>query len=192
MTLVRLAAAILALLAVAACGPREDFSEAPEALGDFRLGFAVVVTDNMQKVPISRDASGDEWKAALQKALDDRFRRFEGGKLYNIGVAVDGYALAPPGIPIVASPKSILVVSVAVFDDAAGEMLNEDGKGKQITAFEESSGDTMIGSGLTKTKEEQMESLAFVAAKKVEEFLRANPTWFGLPPPRRGAEPTDG
>lgn len=190
MTLLRLAAAILALGVIAACGPREDFSQPPATLGNFQLGFAVVVTDNMQKVPISREASGEEWKAALQKALDDRFGRFEGGKLFNIGVAVDGYALAPPGIPIVASPKSILVVSVAVFDDAAAEMMNEGGKGKQITAFEETSGDTLIGSGLTKTKEEQMESLAFVAAKKIEDFLRENPTWFGLPPPRRGADPT--
>ncbi|QYK42484.1 MAG: hypothetical protein KF887_05020 [Paracoccaceae bacterium] len=177
----RLLVAVLGLTLVTGCA-RDDLNDPPANLGDFRLGLAVVVTDNMQKVPISREATGEEWQAALDKALRDRFGRYEGDRFYNIGVTVDGYALAPPGVPIVASPKSILVATVAVFDDAKGEMLNEDRKGHQITAFEETSGGTIVGSGLTKTKEEQMESLAFVAVRRIEEYLLANPEWFGLPP----------
>lgn len=176
----------LSLAVVAACG-RNDLDEPPVELGNFRLGLNIVVTQNMQKVPISREATGEEWEAALKKAVQDRFGRYEGDKFFNIGVAVEGYALAPPGIPIVASPRSILVVSVSVFDDAAGKMLNEGGKGKQITAFEQSGGDTFIGSGLTRTKEEQMASLAFSAAREIESYLRANPEWFGLPPGARDA-----
>lgn len=177
----------LSLGLVAACG-RDNLEDPPADLGNFRLGLNVVVTENMQKVPISREATGEEWEAALKKAVQDRFGRYAGDKFYNIGIAVDGYALAPPGIPVVAAPKSILVISVAVFDDAAQVMLNEGGKGHQITAFEELSGDTVIGSGLTRTKEEQMESLAFAAVQKIEDYLRDNPTWFGLPPKRRGAD----
>jgi hypothetical protein len=166
----RLAAAAALIAALTACA-REDLSEPPVNLGEFRLGHAVVVTENMQKVPISREATGEEWQAALGKALRDRFGRYEGTKFYNIGVTVDGYALAPPGVPIVATPKSILVVTVAVFDDAKGEMLNEGRRGHQITAFEETTGESaLLGSGLTKSKEEQMESLSFVAVKKIEEF----------------------
>ncbi len=189
MPLVRLLALLFGLAALAACA-RNDLDRPAEPIGNFRLGLAVVVTDQMQKVPISREATGEEWEAVLKEALEARFGRFEGDKLYNIGVAVDGYALAPPGIPVVASPKSILVVSVAVFDDAAQTMLNEGGKGKQITAFEQTSGETLLGSGLTQTKEEQMRNLAFVAVSKIEDFLRENPEWFGLPPRRRGADPT--
>jgi hypothetical protein len=182
MILHRLVLAI-GLVLLAACA-RNNQVGAPAELGNFQLGFAVVVADNMKKVPISRDATVEEWEAALQKALDARFGRYQNGtKLYNIGVAVDGYALAPPGIPIVASPKSILVVSATVFDDASQAMLNPDGKGKQITAFERKDGESaVLGSGLTRTKQEQIDELAFVTALRIEEWLADNPEWFGLPP----------
>jgi len=173
----------LGLVLVAACA-KNELTDPPANLGSFQLGFAVVVADNMKKVPISRDATVEEWEAALQKALDARFKRYQNGtKLFNIGVAVDGYALAPPGIPIVASPKSILVVSATVFDDAAQEMLNPDGKGKQIISFERRDGESaLLGSGLTRTRQEQIDELAFVTALRVEEWLADNPEWFGLPP----------
>jgi hypothetical protein len=182
----------ICLLTLAACA-RQELTDPPANLGNFQLGFAVVVADNMKKVPISRDATVEEWEAALQKALDARFKRYQNGtRLYNIGVVVDGYALAPPGVPLVASPKSILVISATVFDDARGEMLNLEGKGKQITAFERGGdGSGLIGSGLTKTKAEQMEELSFVAALRVEEWLADNPQWFGLPPkPQASVKPT--
>jgi hypothetical protein len=181
--------ALAPLALAAACGKKDDLSEAPVDLGDFALGLAVVVADNAKKVPISRPATPDEWEAVLKTALEARFRRYEatGTKLYNIGIAVDGYALAPPGIPIVAAPKSILVTSVALFDDAAGEMINPDGKGFQISAFERGGdGSGLLGSGLTRTKEEQMAELAYVTVLRIETWLRDNRTWFGLPPPRPG------
>lgn len=179
----RLFAFLLALTLVTACGPTDFEVEPPKDLGNFSLGFAVATAANAKKVPISRDATAEEWEAVLQEALDARFKRYDKGtKLYNIGVTVDGYALAPPGIPIVAAPKSVLVVTAAVFDDKARTMLNPDGKGKQITAFERSSSDTVIGSGLTRSKQQQMRELAFVAAREIEYWLTQNPEWFGLPP----------
>ena len=179
----------LGLVLMAACA-KQELTDPPANLGNFQLGFAVVVADNMKKVPISRDATVEEWETALQKALDARFGRYQNGtKLFNIGVAVDGYALAPPGIPIVASPKSILVVSATVFDDAAQTMLNPEGKGKQITAFERGGdGSGIVGSGYTRTKLQQIDELAFVAALRVEEWLADNPEWFGLPPKVRATE----
>jgi hypothetical protein len=186
MQITRRLAMILSVAVLSACGGSR-LEDPPVDLGNFRLGLNIVVTQNMQRVPISREATGEEWEAAIKKAVDDRFGRYEGDKFFNIGVAVEGYALAPPGIPIVASPKSILVVSVSVFDDAAGKMLNADGKGKQITAFEQSSGDTVIGSGLTRSKAQQMESLAYSAALEIERYLLENPEWFGLPPGPRDA-----
>lgn len=182
---------IPALSLAAACG-RRNVAGDPDVLGNFQLGFAVVVAKNMKKVPISRDATVADWEAALQKALDDRFGRFtEGTKAYNIGVNVDAYALAPPGIPIVASPKSILVVSAIIYDDATATLLNPEGKGHQITAFERTSGDSVVGSGLTKTAQEQMDELAYVAAQSIEDWLRENPEWFGLPRRRRRAPSGD-
>ena len=157
-----------------------DLAEPPVPLGDFALGLNIVVTDKTEKVPISRNATGEEWEAAMKKAVDQRFGRYQGTKLYNIGISVDGYALAPPGIPVVAAPKSILVVTANIWDDAARKKLNDEGK--QITVFESLSGDTVIGTGITRTKQQQMDALSYNAVKRVEEWLLENPEWFGLPP----------
>ncbi len=188
MPLFRILSLLVALAFVAACEKTTVVSEPPRDLGDFALGFSVVNTDNDQKVPISRDATDEEWKAALNRAIEARFGRYNGTKLYNIGVALDGYALAPPGIPVVVKPKSILVVSAVIFDDASATQLNP--KGFQVTAFERGSTDTFIGSGLTRTKQEQMDELAYVAAKRLEDWLFENREWFGVKVERRTPAPT--
>ncbi|MFN3723694.1 MAG: hypothetical protein ACK4VZ_11660 [Paracoccaceae bacterium] len=163
-----------------------DLAEPPVPLGDFALGLNIVVTDKTQKVPISRDATGPEWEAAMKKAVDARFGRYQGTKLYNIGISVDGYALAPPGIPVVVAPKSILVITANIWDDAARQKLNEEGK--QFTVFEGLSGETVIGTGITRTKQQQMDALSYNAVKRVEEWLLQNPEWFGLPPRKRPSD----
>lgn len=172
-------ALILGVAVLAACG-RNDLEEPPVPLGDFALGLNIVVADNVQKVPISREASVEEWEEVMKEAVADRFGRYQGPKLYNIGISVDGYALAPPGIPVVAAPKSVLVITANVWDDAAQLKLNEEGK--QITVFESLSGETVIGTGLTRNRKQQMEALSYNAVKRVEEWFLQNPEWFGLPP----------
>lgn len=186
--IVRLVAALVSLALLVSCG-RNDLDDPQADLGDFRLGLNIVVADNAKKVPISRDATPEEWEAAVTKAIDDRFGRYveTGTKFYNFAVAVDGYALAPPGIPIVAAPKSVLAFSVSIFDDATGTMLQPEDRGRQFIVFEELSGDTIIGSGLTQTREEQMANLAAAAAKQIEFWMRENREWFGLPPKRRSS-----
>ncbi len=174
----RRAAFGLMLALVAGCA-KNDLQEPPVPLGQFALGLNIVVADNVQKVPISRDASPDEWEEAMKKAVADRFGRYEGTKLFNIGISVDGYALAPPGIPVVAAPKSVLVITANVWDDAAQQKLNAEGK--QFTVFESLSGDTIVGTGLTRTKSQQMAALSYNAVKRVEQWFLDNPEWFGLP-----------
>lgn len=185
MLILRRVGFFIGLAVLAGCGAN-DLEEPPVPLGDFALGLNIVVADNVQKVPISRDASVDEWEAVMKKAVDDRFGRYEGTKLYNVGISVDGYALAPPGIPVVAAPKSVLVITANVWDDAAQQKLNAEGK--QITVFESLSGETVIGTGLTRNRKEQMEALSYNAVKRVEEWFLDNPEWFGLPP--KPPEPT--
>lgn len=179
MRLFRLLAFGLGLTALAAC-QTNDLKEPPVPLGDFRLGLNIAVADNVQKVPISRDASKEEWQEAVKKAVADRFGRYEGDKLYNIGISIDGYALAPPGVPLVLKPKSVLVITANIWDDAARKKLNPEGK--QLTIFEHMSAETVIGSGVTQNKKKQMEILSYNAAKSVEKWLLEHPEWFGLPP----------
>lgn len=179
MPFLRSAALALGLLALAGCA-RNDLDEAPVPLGDFALGLNIVVADNVQKVPISREASVEEWESVMKQAVADRFGRYQGSRLYNIGISVDGYALAPPGIPIIAAPKSVLVITANIWDDATQAKLNPEGE--QLTVFENLDGESLIGTGLTRTKKQQMEALSYNAVKKVEQWLLDHPEWFPTTP----------
>ncbi len=185
MSAFRAAALCLCLALIAGC-QKNDLKDPPVPLGPFKLGLNIVVADKVQKVPISREASPEEWQEAVKTAVSDRFGRYDGDKFYNIGISVDGYALAPPGIPIVAAPKSVLMITANIWDDSTQTKLNP--KGERIIVMESLSGETVIGTGLTRTKKQQMAALSYNAAKKVEEWLLRHPEWFGLPS-KPGAAP---
>lgn len=164
---------------LAACAANDPLTEDLPYMGDFRLAHNIVVADNMQQVPPSRDATPEEWVEILTAEIDRRFGGYEGDRLYHIGVSVDGYALAPPGIPLVLNPRSVLVLSVNIWDDAAGEKLHDEPE--QIMIFEGASGDTMlVGSGHARSREEQMQVLARNAAARIQEFMLENPEWFSI------------
>jgi hypothetical protein len=166
----RLLAVLSACLVLAGCADTSTVEESkPADLGAFRLGHNIVVASKMQKVPISRDATEEEWIENLTSAFADRFERYEGDQLYHFGVSVEGFALAPPGVPLVASPKSALIVNVTVWDDAAGKKLNEEPH--QLLVFESLGEGLIVGSGYTNTREEQLENLSFNASRQLERWL---------------------
>ena len=113
----------------------------------------------------------------MKEAMDERFSRFDGEKLYHLGISVEGYVLAIPGVPIVASPKSALILNVTVWDDASQSKLNE--KPELITVVESVSGHTILGSGLTQSKKKQMRNLTRNAAKLIENWLVNQNNEFG-------------
>lgn len=190
MTMLRKVVAMLAVGFLAAC-QTNDLAEPAVPLGDFALGLNVVVADNVQMVPLSRPSTPEAWETAMKKAIEDRFgeERYTGTRLYNIGIAVEAYALAPPGVPLVLKPKSILVITANVWDDATETKLNAEGK--QFHVLERNSPETVVGSGLTQSKAQQMEILTYNAAKRVEQWFLDNPEWFGLPPKRRSGAPVE-
>ena len=161
---------VLTLLGLAACTNPNDLDKAPAYLGNFHLGHNVIVAPNLVKGPVSRPATKEEWIAAMEKAVDERFRRYEGTRLYHLGISVQGYVLAVPGIPIVASPKSALIIQVTAWDDEKQKKLNEEPE--QITIIETISGETVVGSGVTQSKEVQMENLSRNAAKQIQTWLK--------------------
>ena len=177
----KLLPAALVLLALGACTDVGTLSEEREELGDFRLGHNIVVATNAQRPPISRPAEAEEWEEALREAVVERFGRYEGTRLYHIAISVDGYVLARPGVPLVASPRSALIIGVHVWDDELG-LLNEERR--QLTILEGVSGESIVGSGLTRSAEQQMAILARNAARSVESWMAENSEWFntGRPP----------
>lgn len=170
------ARALLVLACVAGCAADADLDEPFEPIGAFRLGHNVVVADNAKLVPPSRQATADEWETAIKSAVDRRFGRYDGDQLYHVAINVQGYSIAVPGVPVVLSPKSVMVIGATIWDDAAGGKINEEPK--QITVLERLSGETIVGSGLTQSREKQIENLANNAARLVENWMRDNPEWF--------------
>lgn len=167
-------------LALSACAVANPDTDPQVSLGDFSLGHNVVVTQNARKVGPSRNATPEEWETLLEGEIAKRFDRHTGDKLYHLGINLDGYALAIPGVPVVLAPKSLMLVTVNVWDDAAGVKLADEPR--QLTVFEQFDGGTIIGSGLTRSREEQMSNLAAQMAAAVERYLLANGEWFGIDP----------
>ena len=167
------------LLLVACTSQTQKFDSKPVPIGNFRLAQMVPrVGEELAKGPFSRTASGKEWIAAIDIAFKDRFFRFEGGSYYHLGVTVNGYILAKPGIPLVAAPKSVLIFSVIVIEDHTGKVLTQ--KPHQITVVEQLNVGSLIGSGYTRSREQQINDLAQQAALSTEAWLRQQ-SWFEGP-----------
>ena len=167
-----------ALLVVAGCATTPSENEPREPMGNFALGHNIVVVDNPQIGPFSREATDEEIQQAVMIGISDRFDPYEGEKLYNLAIKVDAYALAVPGLPLVFKPSSFLVINAIVWDDASGERLNAEAK--QLTILEGISKNTLISSGLTQNKEKQLANLGVSAAKAVQKWLLENPEWIGM------------
>jgi hypothetical protein len=126
---------------------------------------------------MSRKIEDEAWVNSVRNAVNERFSRYDGDQYFHISVAVLGYVLAQPGIPVVAAPKSVLIADVRIFDDTqGGKPLTEEPK--QFTVFEEG-GDVVVGSGLTRTAEEQAASLSRNLAKQIHNWMLDNKEWFG-------------
>ncbi len=165
-----------AALVLSACASGRDLRDERAELGNFYLGHAIVVADTATVGPASRRAEPEQWQEVLTTEMRRRFSRYDGDRLYHLGVSVDGYVLAIPGIPVVAAPRSVLILGVTLWDDAAGGKVNE--TPHRITVLESLSGETMVSSGLTQSAEQQMQNLSQNAVLAIENWLATNPDWF--------------
>ncbi|WP_405109198.1 hypothetical protein L0Z65_15930 [Phaeobacter sp. BS52] len=177
--MIRIFALLAAMVAVAACTAAAP-DEPLEDLGTFKLGHNIVIASKVQMVPGSREVSKQEWVDILTNEVDARFNQYDGDKIYHFGISVEGYFVAPGGVPLVLSPKSVLAINVTVWDDAAGTKLNK--VVKKFTVFETTTADSfLVGSGHARTREEQMRGLARNAVGQIEDWLveqRKDNGWF--------------
>ena len=176
--------AVLAMTGLlAACNGAADLDGPAVPLGDFNLNHNIVVAPKVQKIPLCRGLEAEVMTTMLRDAVAERFDRYEGARLYHFGISLEGYCLAPPGIPIVAAPKSAMIIRITVWDDAKDEKLTP--KAHQITVVESLDQGPLVGSGYTKTAEEQFKNLSQNAVKQIENFLvkkNREEGWFNAPP----------
>ena len=165
------------LLALAACSAEEDLSLAPEPLGQFRLGHNIAIADNTTRGPFSRDFTETQIEAAVQNAVAERLRRYDGDGLYHLGIVVGGLVLARPGIPVVYAPSSVMIVDVTVFDNTTQKRLNAEPK--RLTVGEGiGNAVPFVGSGFVRDADQQLENLSVAMAREIEEWLKEHPEWF--------------
>ncbi len=164
----RLLSVFAALVLLGACGATQ-VDETPENLGAFKARVLHVFTDKALQWPLSRDAAASEWAEPMERAMNARLGRYQGKQEYDVAVTLEGFMLAPPGVPILFSPKSIAVVNVFVYDVTGKTFLAEK---VQMKIFEDTTGESaLVGSGHSRTKAEQIDGLALNIADKVEEYI---------------------
>ncbi|QEW22183.1 hypothetical protein LA6_004400 [Marinibacterium anthonyi] len=162
--------ACLALAALLLGCTSDDGARPPQDLGAFELGYNVVIASKMKKGPVSRDATQAEWVDALTQAVETRFGGYDGNQLYHFGISVEGYMLAPPGVPVIYNPRSALIINVTIWDDAANAKLNPEPR--QFTIFEDTTGESFaLGSGHIRSKEEQLKGLSDNAMDAIEDWM---------------------
>lgn len=178
--------ALMLIGGVAACNGAADLGDPAVPLGDFKLGHNIVVAPKVQKVPLSRELDTEVMTQMLQEAVAERFDRYDGTRLYHFGISIESYFLAPRGVPLVATPKSAMIIRITVWDDAKNKKLTP--KAHQITILESLDQGPVVGSGFTKSAEEQFKNLSQNAVKQIENFLvkkNEEEGWFnGLPDPQ--------
>ncbi len=162
-------AMMISLVLLTACNGARDLQDAPVPLGDFNLVHNIAVAPKAQKGPLSREVTKEQLTKALTDATAERFDRYNGARNYHFGMSVEGYNLAVPGIPLVLAPKSVLIINLTVWDDAKNKKLTPEPH--QITVLESFDQGPIVGSGYTKTAEEQLKNLSQNAAKQIENFL---------------------
>lgn len=165
----RALSAMMLAAALAACNGAADLAKPAVPLGDFNLSHNIVVAPKVQKLPLSRNLDTEVMTKMLQAAVAERFDRYDGERLYHFGISIESYFLAPPGVPVVAAPKSAMIIRITVWDDAENRKLTP--KAHQITVIESLDQGPLVGSGYTKTAEEQFKNLSQNAVKQIETFL---------------------
>lgn len=170
-------ACILGLAACSAPNQEVDLGE-PVNLGDFRLLGNVAVTTNARKMGVTRDATAEEWEQALESAITSRFGRYDGETPYTLSYSLDGYILATKGGRLALAPRSAMSLTVHIWQTDPQKRLAD--RSKQLLIFEALDGETIVGSGLFRDKDEQIANLSAQFARAVERWLVANGDLFGI------------
>ncbi|MEP2781750.1 MAG: hypothetical protein ABJO67_09220 [Pseudoruegeria sp.] len=187
--------ALAASAVLASCTNVPDTINGPVDLGEFNLDFRYVTAEDASVIGgLSKRVKEEDYETIMEEALDERFARYSGGRKYHMAVRIRGYVVAAPGIPILASPKSVLGIYVFLRDETDG--INLTPEPHEVVLLEALTLDGVVGTGYTLTAEEQMREMSRRAARSIEAWMLENPDWFNKPPevaasPEEGASAQD-
>ena len=167
--MMRLVKLCFGLLILASCAPEVQDKVTQKGMGDFRLGYAVVVGEELVQGPLSRQGDPDLIIASVKSAIEKQLSDYKGSKYYHVAVKLEAYILAQPGVPLVFSPKSTLILQVGLWDNVTQQRMAEP---EQIRVVEPIRIRSLIGSGYTQNAEEQTNVLAKEGARMIEEWLK--------------------
>lgn len=172
-----------AALMLAACAPTDDLEGPPPELGAFRLGHVVVLADKVEYGPFSRTLDEAQIVDSVTRAVRSRLSppRYDGDGLYHLGILVGGLVLAAPGLPTIYTPSSALIIEVNVFDNATRAKLNPEPE-RILVREGLKNWVPIIGSGIARGKDEQLENLTFQASAAIQNWLLEHPEWFAPKP----------
>ncbi|MEM9584451.1 MAG: hypothetical protein AAGA08_15185 [Pseudomonadota bacterium] len=176
--MIRSVLAAFCLVGCAACSTPDPVTDEMLDLGDFRLLSNVAVTTNAKMMGVSRDATAEEWEEVLEAAVTKRLGRYEGEVPYTVSYSLDGFILSTRGGRLVLAPNSAMSLTVHIWQTQPLKRL--EARSKQLLILEGLDGETALGSGLFRTRDEQMERLALRFAAAVERWLGANSDLFGV------------
>lgn len=93
------------------------------AQANIRFNHISIVATDMVKNAYSDDVSPEDMTTQLRRAITSKLSELQGDRVYNIGIKVTGYMLANPSVLTVSSPKSVLMLSVSVWNDSPDNKL---------------------------------------------------------------------
>ena len=158
-------ASLAVAMLLAACGARAPDVPAPsEPLGDFRMGFNVVVVGDAMQGPGSQTVDPGILETSIETAVANRLGAYSGDGLYHLGIRVEGYVLPEPG----ARSDAVLLMAANVWDESTQQKLT-------ATPIEVT--------GTVRAAAPTLAQLADSAAQELEQALRDNAgRWFAPKP----------
>ncbi len=158
-----------------------------EPLGQFQAGPRRSSWPQRRQGPRHRaDATTMNGSPGSMRRSSRRFRRYDGDQFYHLGVRVEGYVLAAPGIPLVVRAQIGVIVTVTVCGRRRGHEAERRSPSRSPCS-KRCRARRSSASGLTQTKEEQLTAAVAERRPEIENWLREHADREGLVRrPRRG------
>ena len=173
---------------LSACASGAKLGDERAELGDFLLGHGDrCYGKDAVKAPCLAQGRARRLERKPEAEVQRRFARYQGDTLLSPGVACRAMFWPFRAFPLVAAPKSFLILGVTVWDDAAGKKLND--KPHRIVVSRIAVGRNRDQFRPDAKRRRADANLSQNAVAAIERWLAKQEDWF--PPKRAGRRPPE-